>query len=257
LEAIKYLRQLQEIDDQDPTFYFDLGNCYSELNLYDKAIPEFEKGLDLFKKWGSKPFWYGHYTQLGYAYHKTGQYDKEKKLYKRAVQDYPDSPNLYTAQAILSFTLSDTVAAKRHIDKYISLAEGSSSSEADIKTTLAYIYSEAGNLDKAETYYRQALALEPEKLDRLYNLSLFLIDKERNINEGMELADKLIKISPDTLAFKSNLMDVKGWRLYKYGKYKEALVVLKKADSIEFPYYYSPDLHLHLLEVKKAIARQK
>src|ERR1035437_683289 len=46
LEAIKYLRQLQEIDDQDPTFYFDLGNCYSELNLYDKAIPEFEKGLD-------------------------------------------------------------------------------------------------------------------------------------------------------------------------------------------------------------------
>jgi hypothetical protein len=73
----------------------------------------------------------------------------------------------------------------------------------------------------------------------------------------MELADKLIKISPDTLAFKSNLMDVKGWRLYKYGKYKEALVVLQKADSIEFPYYYSPDLHLHLLEVKKAIARQK
>ena len=122
---------------------------------------------------------------------------------------------------------------------------------------MAYIYSEAGNLDKAETYYRQALALEPEKLDRLYNLSLFLIDKERNINEGMELADKLIKISPDTLAFKSNLMDVKGWTLYKYGKYKEALVVLQKADSIEFPYYYSPDLHLHLLEVKKAIARQK
>src|ERR1035437_7375865 len=141
---------------------------------------------------------------------------------KSFVQDYPDCPNLYTAQAILSFTLSDTVAAKRYIDKYISLAEGSSSSEADIKTTLAYIYSEAGNLDKAETYYRQALALEPEKLDRLYNL-----------------------------------MDVKGWRLYKYGKYKEALVVLQKADSIEFPYYYSPDLHLHLLEIKKAIARQK
>jgi tetratricopeptide (TPR) repeat protein len=257
VEAIKYLRQLQEIDDQDPTFYFDLGNCYSELNLYDKAIPEFEKGLDLYKKWGSKPFWCGHYTQLGYAYRKTGQYDKEKKLYKRAVQDYPDSPDLYTVQAILSFTLSDTVAAKLYIDKFISLAEGSSSSEADIKTTLAYIYSEAGKLDKAETYFRQALALEPENPYRLNNLSVFLMDKARNINEGMKLADKVIKMCPDTLSFISNLMSIKGWSLYKLGRYKEALNVLQKADSLEFPYYYSQDLHLHLEIVKKTIANQK
>ncbi len=256
-EAITYLRQLQEIDDQDPTFYFNLGNCYSELNLYDKAIPEFEKGLELFKKLGSKPFWSQHYIQLGYAYHKTGQYDKEKKLYKRAGQDYPDCHELYAAQAILSFTLSDTVAANRYIDKYISLAEGSSSSEADIKTTLAYIYSEAGKLDKAETYYRQALALEPENPYRLNNLSLFLMDKERNINEGMELADKVIKMYPDTLFFISNLMGVKGWSLYKLGKYKAALDVLQKADSIEFPYYYTQDLHLHLEAVKKSIASQK
>ena len=29
------------------------------------------------------------------------------------------------------------------------------------------------------------------------NLAYFLIDKDRNINEGLELVDKALKISPD------------------------------------------------------------
>ena len=31
---------------------------------------------------------------LGDAYHKTGQYKKEKKLYKKAEKDFPDNPDL-------------------------------------------------------------------------------------------------------------------------------------------------------------------
>ena len=50
---------------------------------------------------------------LGYAYHKTGQYKKEKKLYKKAEQDFPDDPDLIYRQAILSLTERDTIAANR------------------------------------------------------------------------------------------------------------------------------------------------
>ncbi len=51
---------------------------------------------------------------------------------------------------------------------------------------MAVIYSEAGILDKAEKYYRKALSLEPENPERMNNLAYFLIDNDRNINEGME-----------------------------------------------------------------------
>ena len=63
--------------------------------------------------------------------------------------------------------------------------------EAILSKSLAgYILKQ--HLDKAEEYYRQALSLEPESPGRLNNLAYFLIDKDRNINEGLKLVDKAL-----------------------------------------------------------------
>jgi Predicted integral membrane protein len=251
-EEIKYLKQLQEFDDQLPFVYWQSGGDYNYLHQFDKAIPEFETALEIYKKWGSKPSWVYNYTGLGYAYHKTGQYKKEKSLYKKAELDFPDDPKLVYSQAVLSLTEGDTVAANRYIEKYISVCKDNSDSEAKIMTNLASIYSESGILNKAEEYYRKALPLEPEKPDRLNNLAYFLIDKDRNINEGLELIDKVLGLSPDDF----NLVHTKGWGLYKQGKYKEALELLEKSWDLK-PYYYDYAINRHIEEVKKAITNQK
>ena len=78
-EAIKHLKELLELDDQSPMTYRNLGAYYSLLYLWDKAIPDYEKSLEIYNKWGSKPDWVLNYTKLGLAYHKTGQYKKEKR----------------------------------------------------------------------------------------------------------------------------------------------------------------------------------
>ncbi len=70
------------------------------LNL-KSAIPEFEKALELFHKWDIKPYWGAFYYELGISYHKTGQYKKEKKLYKKAERDFPDDPELMDQYAWL------------------------------------------------------------------------------------------------------------------------------------------------------------
>ena len=59
---------------------------------------------------------------------------------------------------------------------------------------MADIYSKGNSLDKAEEYYRQALSLQPDNPEIMNNLAFFLIDKDRNINEGMELIDKALEI---------------------------------------------------------------
>jgi tetratricopeptide (TPR) repeat protein len=249
-EEIKYLKQFLEIDNQVPAIFYDLGIAYNHLYQYDKAIPEFVKALDIYKKWDSKPMWVPNYTNLGRAYHETRQYKKERKLYSKAEKDFPEVPILIYRQAVLSLTVRDMNAANYYIEKYISLCKERSASEADIVTSLAGIYSEAGIQDKAEDLYRKALSLQPESPSRLNDLAWYLIDKDRDINEGLDLIDKALILSPDDYL----IIDTKGWGLYKQGKFKEALEVLQEADSLK-P-IYSHEIYLHLEAAKKAVANQ-
>jgi len=107
-------------------------------------------------------------------------------------------------------------------------------------------------MNKSEEYYREALRLEPEKPLRMNSLAWFLINNDRNVNEGLELVDKALNIEPDYWDF----MNTKGWGLYKLGKYKEALEVLEKSIELNIP-YYSYAISQHVEEVKKAVAGQK
>jgi tetratricopeptide (TPR) repeat protein len=254
-EEIKYLRQLQEFDDQSPDTYYLLGWTYSDrLHQYDKAIPEFEKALEIYNKWGSKPDWIYNYYFLGHAYHETGQFKKEKQLYKKAEQDFPDVMLLSYRQAILSLSEGDSVAAKRYKEIGISYMKSMSLSDAIIASVFAFLYSEAGLMDNAEDYFRQAISLEPENPELLNALSYFLIDKDRNINEGLELTDKALVLNPENY----NYMHTKGWGLFKQGKYQEALDILQKSWDLRRQYaIYNHDAWLHLEEAQKAVASQK
>jgi tetratricopeptide (TPR) repeat protein len=86
---------------------------------------------------------------------------------------------------------------------------------------------------------------------RLNNLTWFLIDKGRNITEGLELADRALILQPDNYLY----LDCKGWGLYKQGKYEEALKFLEKSWSLK-P-VYDHDIYLHLEAAKKAATGQK
>jgi tetratricopeptide (TPR) repeat protein len=223
-EEIEYIRQLRELDDKSPNTYYSLGYLYYKLYKFDKAIPEFEKALEIYKNWGTKPKWVYNYTNLGMGFIETGQYKKAKKLFKKAEQDFPDNLSLIMSKAILSLVEKDTVTANKYIEKYISIHKSDSPSEEDIVLDLAFLYREAGILEKAEEYYRSALSLQPENPNIMNFLAWLLIDKEININEGLELIDKALELSPDDWY----ILDTKGWGLYKQGKYQEALDFLRK-----------------------------
>ena len=253
-EEMIYLKQLLDLDDQNPNVHHSLGNSYFELYQYNNAIPEYEKALEIYKKWGSKPFWIFDYTYLGEAYRKTGQLQKVKKLYKKAEKDFPDDPYLFFNQAVLSLSIGDTIAANGYIEKGITYLKSVSISEANISAVIASGYSEAGITDKAEEYYRQALSLEPESPVRLNDLAYLLIDKDRNVNQGMELIEKALELKPQYYPY----LHTKGWGLFKQKKYKDALDMLQKSwDLRRQNAIYDHPSYLHLEAAKKAVANQK
>jgi tetratricopeptide (TPR) repeat protein/TolB-like protein len=249
-EEIRYLKQLLEFDDQFPVFHYSLGNSYYALYQYDKAILAYEKALEIYDKWDSKPNWAYNYTNLGFAYYNTGQYKKLKILFKKAEKDFPDDFALIYLKAILSLKEGDTIASNQYIEKLVSILTDDLP-EAAIPIMLADIYSQAGILDKSEEYYRQALSMEPKNPKNLYYFAYFLIDKDRNINEGLELVNKALELQPDNYSY----IGCKGWGLYKQGKYKESLEFLEK--SWELKPIYDHDVYLHLVAAKKAVANQK
>ena len=83
------------------------------------------------------------------------------------------------------------------------------------------------------------------------NLAWLLIDKDRDVNKGLELADKALEMDPVNYSY----LDTKGWGLYKQGKYKEALEILER--SWELKPVYDHELFLHLEEVRNAIVNKK
>lgn len=249
-EDIKYLKQLQELDELETTANYLLAIDYRRLYQYDKAIAEIEKSMEIYKKFGSKPTPEEYYG-LGNDYHKTGQLKKEKKLIKKAGKELPDNYKVIMRQVVVSLTEGDMVASNMYIKKFKSSYEKTSFPESDTTYLLALIYSDAGFPDKAEEYYRIALTSDPDSIVNLNNLARFLIDNDRNVIYGLELANKALELNPDDYSS----LACKGWALFKMGKYEEALELLEK--SWKLKPVYDHDLFLHIEEVKKTMAIPK
>jgi tetratricopeptide (TPR) repeat protein len=256
-DRIKYAKQYEILNDQAPINYYVIASNYNSLDQYDLAIPEFVKALELYDKFGYDPSAIWSFVELGYAFHRTGQLKKEERLYKKAEKEFPDNPDLIYRKAILSLNKGDTRNADKYINNYILIGKEKSWTETDITTRLAEIHSEAGMLEKAEQYYRKALLsveLTSDNLQYFNNLAWFLIAKDRNMEEGIILADKALKLAQDDYS----LLNTKGWGLYKQGKYKDALEILQKSwDSRLKNAIYDHEAFLHLEAAKKAVAGQK
>jgi len=253
-EAIRYIEQMIAINDQAPYNYVNLGDEYNKLQQYDKAIPQYERALDIYKSWGVRPDQVIIYTELGRAYHLTENYRKEKQLYRKAAKDFPSHPLLLTRQAVLSLSEGDTVAANRYISNCISGLKKLSWSEARILNNTAIIYSAADYPERAEECYRQAQKAEPESIEWINNLGFFLIDNDRNIDEGLGLIENVLISRPDNY----RLLDSKGWGLYKKGKYQEATAIIQRSWDLRLQNArYNHASYLRLEKVKMAAAGQK
>jgi tetratricopeptide (TPR) repeat protein len=256
-ERIKWLKQIQKVDDQNPLVYSNIGQNFNSSNQYDKAIIEFNKYLEIAHKLGINLDYI--YALLGETYHKAGQYKEEKEIYRKAELETSDHASITFSwiiknQATLSLAEKDSSSANKYISKYISVLKENSFSEANMAILLANIYSAAGIPDKAKEFYRKAVSLEPENPVFLNSFAAYLCTLNQGYEEFIRIIDKAITFAPNKWEY-YNYLDTKGYGLYKLGKFNEGAEIMQKTwDETPYKMYF---IKSHLEEVKKAVAGQK
>ncbi|MEN8227456.1 MAG: tetratricopeptide repeat protein [Bacteroidota bacterium] len=248
-EEITYLNQLVEIDELNPLYWQQLGFAHYKLFEYEEALVNFEQALDITKKWGVEyrnPF---IYFIMGNAYHKTGDHENEEEILELGLSLFPNNYIMLQFQAICALSMGEMKEANEILSSYKYVRKNIiHCTEAMITGGLGHIYKEAGMLDEAEKQYRHLLELQPRNPNAMNNLAWFLIDKDVNVDEGVELLDEALKLQPDNWYF----LDSKGWGLYKQGKYEEALKILK--DAWEHKPIYHHASYLKIQEVERTVA---
>jgi tetratricopeptide (TPR) repeat protein len=252
-ELIKYVKQYLEINPYSIRGLYAIGWASYNTEQWQAAIDAFEEGIKLNNKFSSKiKLWVWNYILLGNAYHKIGEHDKEMKIYEDGLNLWPEEESSITFwQAVCILSMGDIVVADKYLNKIKTIGQKEGWSESELLNTLAGIYHQAKLFTEAEELYRRALILNPKNNSYKKDLAYLLIDKDRNISEGVELIRQTVEENPDNPDF----LFTYGLGLYKQGKFREALEFLEK--SWELIPFYDHEHFLALEAAKKAVVQLK
>ncbi len=147
--------------------YSCIGNCYFQLDDYDKSIEYHTKCLE------ENPEYFDGWVNLGVAYRSAGNNEKAMTCYEVALNYDPEneaSLQLYISLGALYIELGKPISAITYLEK----AEDIRNDIADVYAYLSIAY---------------AMALEPEKSDTAYSKARSL--GYPNMNEVQEQLDKI------------------------------------------------------------------
>jgi len=248
-EEIKYLKQMIELDEMNPMYWHQMGFSYYKLFDYEEAVRSWEQIFSIHEKWGTNYTNPYVYFLMGDALHKLGDHKREAEILNLGHSVYPNAIMIQQYQAICAYSQGRIKEAEDILVEYKSIRQDIlHCTEAMISSGIGVIYSESGQFEKAEAYYRDAIKQDPDNPYWTHEFSWFLIDNEIDIEEGLELAEGILEELPEYWPS----IDAKGWALYKLGRSEEALTLLK--DSWNLKFAYSHNGYLHIQEVEKALA---
>ncbi len=250
LALIKYNELLLELDPQARIVWYQQGLNYYNIQEYEKAIPCFEKALEIDKQWGGGWKWCSIYTFTGRVYHELENYEKEREIYELGLNTLPDDHRIIFRQAVCALSQGDTAEANDYIKKYRVIRKTEDLEGYRTNYNVGLIYFEAKQFGEAIDIFKELITSNPHEVDSKWQLGSILIENDIDVDEGMELIEQALEIEPDNAYF----IDTKGRGLHKQGKNREALEHLNKAWDLR-P-YYDHDHFLHIQEVEHTLASQ-
>lgn len=164
--------------DYDAIDYYNSGNDYKSKDLYDNAIEDYNKAIQL------DPNLAQAYGNRGLTYLNKSQYDKAIEDFNKVIALIPDHPFGYINRALAHGYKGDYEMSIEDCNKAIAL--DSDDPSAYINRALAY--SSKGENDKAIENCNKALVLDPDNVDA-YNFLSELKAKNKAVESNSMYRD--------------------------------------------------------------------
>ena len=166
--------------------YFLRGNASSDLGLYDLAIANYDKAIQL------KPDYTDAYYNRGVAKGNLGQYFAAISDFDKAIQLKPDDALAYCNRGLAKVMLNQHFAAISDYDKAIQLEPD----DALAYYGRGFVKAQLGQYFAAISDYDKAIQLKPDHADAYFNRGI----AKRNLGQYFSAIsdfDKAIQLKPD------------------------------------------------------------
>ena len=137
---------------EDPEYFFELGNVYSELSRREDAIAAYEAALDL------RPDYVEALVNLGATFNERGEMEKAVPVLSKAVELRPKDPKVYVNLGNAFYSQGDYRKAMDQFRKALEVDE--KSFEAHYQLGVAY--ADAGIYREAIREWKLVVELAPD-----------------------------------------------------------------------------------------------
>ena len=214
-EAERCYRRLEQHDPQDAEVLNNLGNVLWKQHHLTEARTYYRRALTL------RPDLSAAHCNLGHLLAEAGQLVEEETHWRRALQVMPDLQEAYRG---LGRVLVRQGRMQEAETAYRNALKKNSAEDYDFHFQMAVAMSEMGRHEEAINSYREALAMKPDQIEVLNNLSLALQDQSYQ-DEAERYARRAVALQPanpfvlSTLARSLNLQ----------GRLEEAMQVYRQS----------------------------
>lgn len=174
--------------------YYNRGISYARKRLYERAIEDFNKTIEL------NPNMAEAYSNRGEAFQKIGLYDRAIDDYSKVIALEPKSTGTYVARGISYDSKGDYERAILDYKRAISIGANLGYNEKDAAVLYIFIgmaYNEKGQYDMAIENLSKAIALDPNKREAYYQRSLAYAYAGRYAYGGQKIVEYANKAIED------------------------------------------------------------
>lgn len=194
-------------------------------NLREKA-EKYEEALEGYRKVEDHPV-FGLQARLRMAliYDELGDTDTALNLLDGLYDRYPQRNDSLLTKGDILRSREDYEGA---ILAYTTVLDGTETIDAKfwpVYYARGICYERAGQWQKAEADFLEAMRLEPDQPDVLNYLGYSWLTQNKHITQAKEMIEKAMAARP----YDAHIIDSMGWALYHLGKYDEALKYLEQA----------------------------
>jgi len=198
--------------------YENLGGVYMRENRADRAVPEFQRALDI------NPDDTEAMNELGVATMEEGQTDAAIALFLRALEIAPNSAQTHINLGVALLQKGQPEKAANHFQHAAQIEPANAKARKDLATA----YVQEGQWADAVAQYQRAAEIEPDNPETLFGLGSALTRAGR-LDEAMAQFRRVLEIDDDHSEAHFNL----ALGLMRNGKIDEAIAHLKRAIGID------------------------